>query len=509
MTDPQTLKILYLTAEAVPFAKTGGLADVAGSLPKAIRRLGHDIRLAMPRYGRVDIERFGLMRRLDEIQVPMDERVESAALFEGSIGVGAGRTPVYFVESARYFDRQGIYMYPDDAERFIFFTRAALEACRALEWQPDIIHCNEWHTALAPNWLKTTYRDDPFFGRTATLYTAHNLEYQGIFGHRVLEIAGLSDLGFIAHPDVAPDLNEVVDMMARGLLFADIVNTVSETHAREILTPEFGQRLDPILCDRRDRLFGILNGIDTELFDPATDEHIAVNFDINTPEKRVANKARLQEEAGFPVRSDTPLVSLVSRLIDQKGLDLVSAVVEPLTRELGCQLIVMGTGESRYHDLFSALSASHAGQIKAFLTFSRPQEQRIYAGSDIFLMPSRVEPCGLNQMVAMRYGCVPVVHHVGGLADTVTDYQPETGQGNGFSFVRYEAMALYTSLVRAVEAYRHADIWRQLVRRCMLTDFSWDRSAGRYIDLYFRALAVRRQAPRSLNDYALKSLSQA
>jgi starch synthase len=503
MTDQQSLKVLYLSAEAVPFAKTGGLADVAGSLPKAIRLLGHDIRLAMPRYGRVDIEKFGLVRRLEALPVPMDERTETAGLLEGRIGAGSTETPVYFVDSPRYFDRQGIYMYPDDAERFIFFSRAALEACRALDWQPDVIHCNEWHTALVPNWLKTTYRDDPFFARTATIYTAHNLEYQGVFGYRVLEIAGLSDLGYIAHPDVAPDLNEVVDMMARGLLFADIINTVSETYAREILTPEFGHRLDPIVRDRRDRLFGILNGIDTELYDPATDPHIAVQFDVNSIEKRAANKVALQEAAGLPVRSDVPLISLVARLTDQKGLDLVGAIAEALTRELGCQLIVMGTGESRYHDLFESLSTSHPSQIKAFLTFERPLEQRIYAGSDIFLMPSRFEPCGINQMVAMRYGCVPVVHAVGGLADTVSDYQPETGQGNGFSFDHYDAMALYASLVRAVETYRHAELWRQLVRRCMLADFSWRSSAEKYIDLYFRALAVKRQAQRTLSDYAL------
>ena len=344
MTDQQSLKVLYLSAEAVPFAKTGGLADVAGSLPKAIRTLGHDIRLAMPRYGRVEIEKFGLVRRLDALPVPMDERTEIAGLLEGRIGAGSTETPVYFVDSPRYFDRQGIYMYPDDAERFIFFARAALEACRALDWQPDVIHCNEWHTALVPNWLKTTYRDDPFFARTATIYTAHNLEYQGVFGYRVLEIAGLSDLGYIAHPDVAPDLNEVVDMMARGLLFADIINTVSETYAREILTPEFGHRLDPIVRDRRDRLFGILNGIDTELYDPATDPHIAVQFDVSSIEKRAANKAALQEAAGLPVRSDVPVISLVARLTDQKGLDLVSAIAEALTPRAGLSVSRHGHG---------------------------------------------------------------------------------------------------------------------------------------------------------------------
>ncbi len=499
-----SLKILYLSAEVVPFAKTGGLADVAGALPKAVRSLGHDIRIMMPRYGRVEVEKFGLKRLLDAVNVPMDERTEPAAIFEASIGAGAGQTPVYFVDSERYFDRPGIYMYPDDAERFIFFSRAALETCRALNWQPDVIHCNEWHTALIPNWLKTVYRDDPFYAPLATLYTAHNLEYQGIFGYRILEIAGLADTGYIAHPDVAPDLNYVVDLMARGLLFADIINTVSESYAREILTPEYGHRLDPILRDRRDRLFGILNGIDTELYDPATDPHIAAHFDLNSLAGRAANKAALQAEARLPVRKDVPLISFVGRLTDQKGFDLVNAIADPLLRQLGCQFVVMGTGELRYHDMLNALAARYPEQVAVFLTFARPLEQRIYAGSDIFLMPSRQEPCGLSQMLAMRYGAVPVVHAIGGLADSVANYNAETGEGNGFSFAQYDAMALYTALIRAVETYHHRDTWRQLVRRCMAVDFSWAHSAQRYVDLYCRALAARRQSQRTLEDYALR-----
>ena len=502
-TDQPILKILYLSAEVVPFAKTGGLADVAGALPKAIRALGHDIRVMMPRYGRVEIDRFGLRPLLAEVAVPMDERTEPAAIYAGSIGAGPAETPVYFVDSARYFDRQGIYMYPDDAERFIFFSRAALETCKALGWQPDVIHCNEWHTALIPNWLKTVYSADPLLAGVATLYTAHNLEYQGIFGQRVLEIAGLADLGFIAHPDVAPDLNYVVDLMARGLLFADIINTVSETYAQEILTPEHGHRLDPLLRDRRDRLFGILNGIDTELYNPATDPYIAAQFDLQRLEERAANKAALQAEAKLPLRLDAPLVSVVARLTDQKGLDLIGAIADPLLRYLGCQLVVMGTGDARHHDMLNSLAARYPQQAAAFFTFNRPLEQRIYAGSDLFLMPSRFEPCGLNQMLAMRYGAVPVVHAVGGLADTVHDYQPETGEGNGFSFAQYDAMALYTALTRALETYRHHEIWRQLVRRCMAADFSWQRSAQRYVDLYHRALAARRQGQRTLSDYAL------
>jgi starch synthase len=476
----------------VPFAKTGGLADVAGALPKAISELGHDIRVAMPRYGRIDIEKFGLRKLIDRLDVPMDERSEPATIYEGCIGKDAGCAPVYFVDSERYFDRQGIYMYPDDAERFIFFSRAALEMRSRLDWQPDVIHCNEWHTALIPNWLKTVYEGQPFYRDIGTLYTAHNLEYQGIFGHRVLEIAGLADMGFIAHPDIAPDLNYVVDLMARGVLFADVINTVSETYAREILTPEHGHRLDPVLRDRRDDLYGILNGIDTELYDPLSDSNIAARFDARALNRRGENKAALQSELGLPVRSDLPVIGVVGRLSDQKGFDLITAIADSLLQNEPCQLVVMGTGEMRYHDALNALAGRHGEQVSVQLTFNRPLEQRIYAGSDIFLMPSRFEPCGLNQMVAMRYGAVPVVHATGGLADTVRDYDPTSGAGNGFSFERYDAMALFATLVRAAEVYRRQEIWRELQRRCMAIDFSWKRSAEKYVELYRRAVAARR-----------------
>ena len=492
------LKILYLAAEVVPFVKTGGLADVAGALPKAIRALGHDIRVVMPRYGRIELDRFGLTSVVQSLDVRMDERVEQAAILGGSIGTGAAETPVYFVDNARYFDRQGIYMYPDDAERFVFFARAALETCRALDWQPDVIHCNEWHTALVPNWLRTIYKDDPLFTATATVYTAHNLEYQGIFGYRILEIAGLADMGFIARPDIAPDLNQVVDMMARGLSFADVVNTVSETYAREIQTPQYGQRLDPVLRDRRDRLFGILNGIDVELYNPATDPHIASCYDVIRLEKRAANKAALQAQANLEVRSDAPLIGVISRLTDQKGFDLIAAVAYELVQKLGCQLVVMGTGELKYHELLNSLAARYRGQVAGFLTFNRPLEMCIYAGSDIFLMASRIEPCGTNQLIAMRYGSVPVVHAVGGLADSVSEYDPDMGQGNGFRFTECEPGALYEALARAVECYRDPDIWLQLVRCCMVADFSWNHSALRYVELYRRAQAIRNARPEEI-----------
>ena len=487
MNAQRPLKILQFAAEAVPFAKTGGLADVVGSLPKALKRLGHDVRVVMPRYGRISIEKFGLKRILDPFPVPLGDGTDPAAILEGTIG---DDVPVYFVENHRLYDRDGIYMYPDDAERFIFFCRAGLEMCKRLGWQPDILHCHDWHTAIVPNWMKTIYKDDPFFAHTATVYTIHNLAYQGIFGFRVLEIAGVAEYGFIAHPDTA-DLNQVVDFMGRGILFADMINTVSERYAQEILTPEYGERLDPLLRDRRDRLFGILNGIDTETLNPATDPHIAMNFDTDTLERRGVNKAALQREAGLPEQPDTPLIGAISRLTDQKGFDLISAIIDPLMRHVGCQFVLLGTGEQRYHEMFEGLAQRYPDRMGVFLTFNAPLAQRIYAGSDMFLMPSRFEPCGLGQMIAMRYGSVPVVRATGGLADTVKDYDPRTGEGNGFSFEAYDPMALYTALVRATETYKHRDVWRQLMLRGMKADFSWTASARKYVDLYYRALATK------------------
>jgi len=482
------LKILYLAAEVVPFAKTGGLADVAGSLPKAIRALGHDIRVSMPRYGRISIEKFGLKPRLEPFPVPMDEATEPASLLEGLIQPDV---PIYFVENAKYYDREGIYMYPDDAERFIFWCRASLEALKRLDFRPDIIHCNDWHTAIVCNWLKTIYAHDPFFAHTATVYTIHNLAYQGIFGYRVLEIAGIDEYGFIYHPDMA-DLNNVVDLMARGIYFADLITTVSERYAQEILTPEYGEKLDPLLRDRKDRLFGVLNGIDTGLYNPATDPYIAVNYDVGSLDKRVENKLALQREAHLPQDPHVPLIGIISRLTDQKGFDILGEVIDHIL-DLELQFVLLGTGEQHYHDMFSRMARDYPQKAAVFLTFNAPLAQRIYAGSDMFLMPSRFEPCGLGQMIAMRYGSVPIVRETGGLADTVEDFDPRTGEGNGFVFRAYDRWALFAAIVRALENYKYKETWRRLQVRGMSADFSWERSARKYIELYRRALEFKRE----------------
>lgn len=491
MERKEPLKILFLAAEVVPFAKTGGLADVAGSLPKALHALGTDVRVGMPRYGRIDPAKFDLETVLETFPVPMDEQAVEAGLMRGTIGAGV---PVYMVENAHYYDREGIYMYPDDAERFIFFCRAMLEAVKILDWPPDVIHCHDWHTAIVTNWMKTIYEDDPFYQETATLYTIHNLAYQGIFGYRVLEVAGIDEFGFVVHPDI-PDMDNVVDMMGRGIYFADLINTVSETYAQEILTEEYGERLDPLLRDRRDRLFGVLNGIDPERHNPATDPYIAAPYDLHDLSGKAICKQALQEEADLPVDAHIPLIGAISRLTDQKGFDLIAEIINPLMQHADFQFVLLGTGEQRYHDLFQQIHQRYPDRVAVLLTFNAPLAQKIYAGSDMFLMPSRFEPCGLGQLIAMRYGSIPIVRSTGGLADTVHDFDPETAAGNGFAFRPYDALALYGTIIRALENYKYEDTWHRLMVKAMSEDHSWDASARKYIDLYKRALATRIPRP--------------
>ncbi len=497
MTTP--LKILLLSAEIAPFAKVGGLADVAGALPKALRALGHDVRVAMPRYSRVDALHFNLQKTLETFPVPLDRVHEDAAILEGKLD---GGVPAYFIENKKFFDREGIYMYPDDAERFIFFSRAALEMCKRINFKPDVIHCHDWHTALVPNWLGTIYASDSFFANTATVYTIHNIAYQGVFGHRVLEIAGLAPYGFIAHPETAPELREVIDFMARGILFADKINAVSETYAREILTPEYGEKLDPILRDRQEHLVGILNGLDTETFNPARDPHIAKTFDANTLDARAANKTALQNECGLPQSPNAPILAMMTRLSDQKGIDLVADALHHILDNLPLQFILMGTGDQHYHDFFTRLQQKYPDRVAILLTWNPVLERKIAAGADMLLMPSRSEPSGTHQLIAMRYGCLPIVRVTGGLKDTVLDYDARANAGTGFGFHPSDRWAMYTAIVRAVQTFEMPRKWRQIQQRAMAQDFSWHTAALRYQKLYHAALEQHQRATLSVRRLA-------
>ncbi|HLG73389.1 MAG TPA: glycogen synthase [Chloroflexota bacterium] len=474
------MRILIVAAEAVPFAKVGGLADVTGALPKALKRLGHDVRLAIPKYQRIQDVKFDLRPVVFDLQVPMDSHFESALVKEGSIG---GDIPVYLIDSARYFQRAGVYGYPDDDERFVFFSRAALEMLPLLGWTPDVVHCHDWHTAIIPNWLNTLYRDDDRFNRIATLFTIHNLSYHGIFGNRVLEIAGIGSFGF----SYADPGDNAVDLLGRGLHFADAINTVSEQYAREIQTPELGEGMEGLLRERSDRLLGILNGLDDEL-DPSTDRHIAAAYGVDSLDRRVENKLALQREANLKVDAEVPLIGMISRLAGAKGFDILCEALPAILRQ-PLQMVILGTGEQRYHEELTQLAKRHRN-LALFLTFNTPLAQKIYAGSDMFLMPSRFEPCGLGQLIAMRYGSVPIVRRTGGLADTVLDFDPRSAAGNGFVFEPYEPMDLFGAVVRALETYKYTDTWRRLVEANMRRDFSWAASAQKYVEAYERAMEL-------------------
>jgi starch synthase len=477
-----TIRVLFLAAEMAPYIKTSGVADVVGALPKALRALGVDARVAIPRYARIDPERLGLRVELDSLEIPLDGSRTTMRVLAGQV---APDLPVYLVDNGALFGREGIYGYPDDGERFILFCRSAMEMLAPLGWRPDVIHCHDWHTGIVPNWLKTLYRDSPTVGGIASIYTIHNLQFQGVFGHRMLEVAGLEAEGFLYHPEVT-DLANVVDLMARGIYFSDLVTTVSPSYAREITTPEFGEKLHPLLRDRGDQLVGVLNGIDPNLINPETDPYIARKFGVETLDLRGDNKKALQKEAGLAQDPGVPLIGMVSRLVDHKGLDLIEQVFQSMMDTLPVQFVLMGTGDQHYHTVLSRLTAAYPGRAAAFLTFSTPLSQRIFAGSDIYLMPSRVEPCGLSQFIALRYGGIPVVRRTGGLADTIQDFDPTTGAGNGFSFERYDHGDLFAAIVRAVETWRRPAEWRALQERGMRGDYSWTRSARRYIELYER-----------------------
>ncbi|MCL5958770.1 MAG: glycogen synthase, partial [Chloroflexi bacterium] len=470
------------------FSKVGGLADVAGALPKELKRLGHDVSVVTPYYSKVILQRQLALVSPSVKQVPMDGWKEPATIRETRMGLDI---PVYLIGNENYFGRERVYSYPDDSQRFVFFCLAALQAMDYFGWQPDVIHCNDWHTALIPVWIKTKYRDDAALGRAATVYTIHNLAYKGHLDEASMAMAGVP--APVLPADLAATLN-FSEVATLAIIYSDVVSTVSPTYAQEILTPEYGERLEQLLRYRKDRLFGIINGIDYEFFNPATDQYIVANYDAPSIEKKSANKLALQKEMNLAIDPETPLIGMVSRLADQKGFDLLEKVLDPLMHEIKVQLVILGTGDEHYHSLLTRLAEKYPQQIGLALKFDAALAQRIYAGSDMFLMPSRFEPCGLGQLISMRYGTVPVVRATGGLNDTVEDFDPVTCEGSGFVFKDYDSLALHGAIIRAVETFRQKGVWLDLARHIMSLDFSWTASARQYEELYQRAIAFREEA---------------
>src|SRR5579875_60410 len=482
--DGRRLRVLIATAEVAPFAKAGGLADVTAALAKELRRRGHDVRLLMPRYRQISVERHGLEVALPELRIALGERVLGCSVLEGRLQ----QVPVYFVDCPSLYDRDGMYGFADDAARFIYLSRATIEVLRPLGFMPDVIHVHEWQTALVPNLLDRLYARDPELSGVATVLTIHNLAFQGSFGPDTLRLAELEAGGLIKVG--IPHLDEVVNFLGRGIYFADAVNTVSERYAEEIQTPEYGEGLDELLRANAYKLYGIVNGIDTEIFDPATDPAIPHHYSADDPAPKALNKAQLRAELGLAATS-APLIAFISRFYEQKGLDLIQQAL-PALSELDLQLAVLGAGDRRYEDMFRHLAARQPGRFAVYIGFDAGLAQRLYAGSDMLLMPSRFEPCGLGQLIALRYGTIPIVRATGGLADTIEDFDPVADRGVGFTFKAFDAWQLFGAIVRAVETFKHVQVWDRLVGRAMRRDVSWGPAAAQYLALYRSAMASRR-----------------
>lgn len=489
----KSLNLLFISSEVDPFAKTGGLADVSGALPKAIKSLDHEIRVIMPRYGSINERKGKLheMMRLKDFNIPVGSKTFHANVKSSFLTSDHHKVQIYFLDNPTLFGRSGLYVHPDtkkdysdNDERFIFFSRGVLEVLKKLGWQPDVIHCNEWQTGLVPAYLKTLYKDDPFYRDTRTVFTIHNMAYQGIFPKSTFPKTLLPAELFT---ETGVESSGNVNFLKSGLVYADAITTVSERYAQEIASsPEFGCGLEGIVQRRKNDVMGILNGIDYTIWDPSIDEYLPSRYDFRTIDLKVENKKALTSRLGLPFGERTPVIGIISRLADQKGFDLIGEILEDLMK-LDLQLVILGTGEKRYHDLFEKAHRKYPQKVGISLTFNEELAHLIEGGSDMFLMPSRYEPCGLNQMYSLRYGTVPIVRATGGLDDTIEDVD-HSGNETGFKFKSYNSGELLKTIQRALHAYRDQQTWRRLIKNGMSRNFSWETSAKKYIQLY-RSLA--------------------
>ena len=478
------MDVVFVSSEMVPFATTGGLGDVLGSLPKEIAKLGHRVSVFLPKYKRITKKGFTLEPVGEKIHVPLGSEVETASIFS----LKFGELKIFFIGHNEYFDRDELYGtpmgdYPDNDRRFTLFQRATVEALKRLKIKPDIVHCHDWQTGLIPVYLKTLYQGDPFFKKTKTLFTIHNLAYQGNFPPDSMPVTGLSWDEFRFE---RLEFYGKGSFLKGGLVYSDALTTVSERYAEEIQTPGFGCGLEAVLARRKGDLFGIVNGIDPSEWDPEHEKEIPANFTAKDLEGKKLCKQALQKENHLKVDPKIPLFAFIGRLVDQKGLDILAPIVEDMAKE-NWQLIILGTGAEEYHKALRVLQKRHPEHLGLNITFDDKMAKRIYAGADLFLTPSRYEPCGLGPMFALRLGTVPIVRETGGLVDTVQEFNPKSGHGNGFVFSGYESRDLLETMRRAVSVYQNQKAWTKLIRNGMICDFSWAKSARRYIMLYERA----------------------
>ncbi len=468
------MKCLFVTSEAQPFAASGGLGDVSGSLPHALRQRLIGCRIVMPLYEDIPAELKESMRFLTSFSVPVAWRRQYCGVFEARFdGV-----IYYFIDNQYYFKRQGMYGHYDDAERFAFFSRAVLEMLPFIDFKPDILHCNDWQTALVPTYYNLFYSQYDWYKGIKTVFTIHNIQYQGKYGSELYDEV----VGIPPQSRSILDFDGCINFMKGAIETANRVTTVSPSYSWEIRDPWFSNGLDSILNARAWKIRGILNGIDTASYDPATDPEIYANFSVNDLSGRTVNKRKLQERLGLEQNVETPIIAMVTRLVSHKGLDLVKAALDQIMTEEDIQFVILGSGDWEYESFFRSMQGKYPGRISACHGFIPELSRKIYAGADMFLMPSKAEPCGLSQMIALRYGAIPVVREVGGLRDSIQD--SGTGEGNGFTFKNYDAMDMINCIRRAIAGYWQRDSWKILIKRAMECDNSWVRSATEYINLY-------------------------
>ncbi len=477
------MKILFASSECVPFVKTGGLADVAGALPKEIHKSGADVRVILPLYRCISDEWREKMAFITSFYVDLGWRHQYVGLFK----IELEGVTYYFIDNKQYFDREYVYgMGGDEGERFAYFARAVLEALPKVDFIPDVLHCNDWQTGMIPVLYKSQYSQVELYKNIKTVFTIHNLKFQGIFP--ISEIENLLSLGDWAYTSGNLEFFGMCSFMKGGLVFADEITTVSPTYAQEIQTAYYGERLDGLLRSREDCLSGILNGIDVTAYDPEHDSLIEKNYTFESFDLKAENKLALQRELGLKEDASVPVIGMVSRLSGQKGFDLVECVFNEIMAT-GAQVVVLGMGESKYVDLFSWAQWKYPGQVAARFQMNEALAHRIYAGCDLFLMPSMFEPCGLSQLISLRYGTLPITRETGGLRDTVLSYNEYTGEGNGFTFLNYNAHDMLHVIERAVKMY-HEDhaTFTSIAKRAMQGLYGWDQSAKKYLEMYRRLM---------------------
>ena len=476
------MKVLFVTAECWPFAKTGGLGDVSYALPKALKKEGVDVRVIMPKY--VDIPKY-LKDKMKQVSV-FNVNVAWRNQYCGLLELELDGIKFYFIDNEYYFKREGeysyLYGYEDDAERFTFFSNAVLESLKKINFYPDVMNLNDWHTGMIPILLRENYKDDSRYSNIKTMYTIHNLQYQGVFSNKNLDDVLSIPRWYLDEGHI--EYYGGINFMKAGIVYSDKVSTVSPTYSQEIQTSYYGENLDGLIRANSHKLKGIVNGIDYEINNPSTDKNIVCNYDVESIDNKINNKLELQKILGLELNPEIPMIGIVSRLVSQKGLDLLSYMMPELVDE-DIQLVVLGTGEEQYQSMLNYYASKYPNKVAAILTFDSALAQQIYASSDMFLMPSLFEPCGIGQLIAMRYGAIPIVRETGGLKDTVIPYNKYTGEGNGFSFANYNAHEMLYCIKYAIDVYRNdKEAWNNLIKSAMNTDSSWDKSAKGYLETY-------------------------